>query len=70
MLPWEFERLTPAELDDLLEGYRERDLRQWQHEAWMVAHLMNISGKSLKKGSRIKPEDLLPKSSPARQRKD
>jgi hypothetical protein len=49
-----------------VEGYRERDLRQWQHEAWLVAHLMNISGKSLKKGSRIKPADLLPKPTPAR----
>jgi hypothetical protein len=50
--------LTPAELQDLVDGYRERDYREWERAAWVVSYLLKPH---LKKGRSLSPKDLLPK---------
>lgn len=47
-MPNEFWCLTPREFWILINGYRVREERVWERTAWMVAHLMNVSG-NLKK---------------------
>jgi len=41
-----------------VEGYRERDYREWERAAWLVSYLLKPH---LKKGKKITPADLLPK---------
>ena len=48
-MPSEFWRLTPAELSDMLGGAAWRDERQMSMAAWITSHLMNMSGKTLKR---------------------
>jgi hypothetical protein len=36
ILPWDFWRMTPAELDERREGARRQDEREWERAAWMV----------------------------------
>lgn len=50
--------MTPAELDDLAEGARRRDVQAWYRSAWLVAYLLKPH---LKRGRKLTPEQLLPK---------
>lgn len=61
--PWEFERLQPHEYYALCDGYEYRQSRRRTEieneifvRAYFVAHLLNISGKYLKKN--ISPKEL------------
>lgn len=61
--PWEFERLQPHEYYALYDGYEYRQRRrrvEIENEifvySYFVAHLLNISGKYLKKN--ISPKEL------------
>ncbi len=47
--PWEYWRLTPAELGEMLVGSAARDEKEWERAAFIVSSLMNVSGKLLKK---------------------
>lgn len=49
LMPEAYWRLTPVELGDMMSGAVEREERHRQRTAWAVAHLLNISGKSLKR---------------------
>ena len=55
--PREFWDLTVAELSDLAAGHNFRDERQWERMAWVVSHLLNVSGKTVK--TRVTPRKLL-----------
>ena len=55
--PWEFDRLTPLEFEQMVDGYRKRRDRDWYQVAWMVAHLL---APHRKRGQRaLTPEKLL-----------
>jgi len=58
LLPWDFWKLTPGELDDLAEGARQRSKEEWYRTAWLVSYLLKPH---LKKGKKVTPESLLPK---------
>lgn len=58
-MPWEFWPLTPYEVSVLMHGAAECEQREWERTAWLAALLMNISGKSLKDGVSVSPEELL-----------
>ena len=47
-MPWEFWPLTPYEISVLIAGAAHRDTREWERAAWMTAHFLNISGKSVR----------------------
>ena len=49
MLPKDFWALTPNELGVMLEGATWREEQEWERMAWAVAHMLNISGKSIKR---------------------
>jgi hypothetical protein len=36
-----FHRLTPAGFEKAVKAYREREDRQWELAAWMVAYIIN-----------------------------
>lgn len=55
--PWEFEQLQPHEFYALLKGYQWRQEQQEDIQAYWVSHLLNISGKSLKRN--LSPKDLI-----------
>lgn len=55
--PGEYWILTPSELGELLEGATEREERALRRTAWAVAHLLNVSGKTVQRP--VKVEDLL-----------
>ena len=40
--PWEFDRLTPGEFTDILEGFNTRQEMEYQRTAWLAANLMNL----------------------------
>lgn len=40
--PWEFWRMTPAELAAFLEGHKRREERALERAAWMMAHHYNM----------------------------
>jgi hypothetical protein len=61
LLPWQFWKMTPAELNAYVIGSRTRNEWAMERAAWMVSHLMNISGKSIKKGKHVTPDKLLGK---------
>lgn len=66
-LPWKPEdywRATPSELADALRGAAHRDERDWERAAWLAAHLINVSGKSVKKN--VTPQQLLGRAKRAR----
>jgi hypothetical protein len=42
-------------------GYEWREQRTWERFAWLAAHLINISGKRVRRC--IKPKELLGRSS-------
>jgi hypothetical protein len=44
LLPWEYERLTPAELVRYVTAYREREEEQWRRVAFMVSHILGAWG--------------------------
>lgn len=46
--PWDYWRLTPAELSEHLHGAIWRTDRDMERLAWAVAHVVNISGKSVR----------------------
>lgn len=53
----EFDELTPAELREQVEAYKEREKKEWQRIAWLGAVFASyISGK------RVKPSSLLPEA--------
>lgn len=54
--PWEFALATPAELNDLVDGYEWRINRQMEREAKWVCAIINATGR-LKNAMR--PERLL-----------
>jgi len=67
-----FWRMTPREFKRRVDAYTERQRERAQLEkmrqdtairnaAWIVATVMNFSGKQLKKGQRVKIEDLIRK---------
>lgn len=37
--PWEFQRMTPAEFTQAVEGYHRRQEREWERTAWLVQHM-------------------------------
>ena len=45
-------------------GFNWRQDQQWQRAAWVVAHLLNVSGKTLR--TRITPKRLLKRPTTAR----
>lgn len=49
------------ELNDLIEGYREREEREMYRFAWHAANVMNVH---LSKRHRVTPEKLLKKGRP------
>jgi hypothetical protein len=59
--PFDFWKLTPAELTKQVEAYTWRDEQAWRKTAWQTAHLLNIW---LKKEDRITVDDLLQKEKP------
>jgi hypothetical protein len=68
--PWEFGRLQPHEFYAMLEGYNWRKERQEEMTAYFVCGLMNMSGKSFKKGQSMSVKDLLkPLRQPAKRSK-
>jgi len=54
--PWEFDRLTPGEFADILEGFNTRQEMEYQRTAWLAANLMNLHLKR-----KITPAKLLGK---------
>ncbi len=62
--PTELWSLTLVELSQMAAGYEWRDERLWEHMAWMVSHLMNVSGKQMR--SRMTVRKLLKKPTKAR----
>lgn len=55
--PRQFERLQPHELYAMLDGYAWRQEQRQTETAYWISHLLNISGKSLKRP--VKLRDLL-----------
>ncbi len=55
--PWEFASLTPGEFHQMAQGADERHEQQRWRDAWVVSHLMNISGKHVKR--EISPAELM-----------
>ena len=55
--PEEYDRLTPEELADVLDGATYEIERQRRDMAWALAHVLNISGKVLKRP--VTADDLL-----------
>lgn len=47
--PEEYGRKTLAELVDMIDGWIWRDELEWERTAWATAHVINISGKSVKR---------------------
>lgn len=47
-MPWEFDRLTIAELNGMVEAKAKREREWWERTqelvAWAVVHLMNATG--------------------------
>lgn len=41
MKPWEFDRFTWGEFDDMLEGYEKRDEMAWQKTATLACWIIN-----------------------------
>jgi hypothetical protein len=39
-MPWQYERLTPAEFLTVVDGYHRRQEHEWYRAAWMVSHLL------------------------------
>lgn len=60
--PWEFGRLTPGELYELIDGWEEREEHERQNLAWLAATIIN--GVGWRKRA-VKMEDLLPKKGEA-----
>lgn len=54
--PWEFWRLTPAELEEQVEGYRVREEREWYRTAWLACYVLAPHTKK-----KLTPEKLLGK---------
>ena len=57
--PEQYWRLTLVELHEMIQGAIWREGRQWERNAWIVAHLVNISGKSIK--GKVTADSLLGK---------
>jgi hypothetical protein len=55
--PWEFERLQAQEFSALLEGYTCRQEMRRAEAAYWMSHILNISGKTLRKA--VSTNDLL-----------
>lgn len=55
--PCEFEQLQPHEFQQLFEGFKWRQENNENILAYFTCHLMNISGRSLKKS--ISPNEML-----------
>lgn len=53
----QFWELTPKELNQLADGYLQREENDMQKLAWQTAHIMNLFSKR-----KVKIEDLLKKS--------
>lgn len=70
--PWEFWRLTPAELDALVEAAHRREEREAYRAAWLACHVYRACFQAFggKKGARIAakitPEKLLGLKPPKR----
>lgn len=41
----QFWRLTPAEYEDLVEGYKMKEREKWDREAWVMAQHYNMHRK-------------------------
>ena len=54
--PWEFWRLTPAELEEQVEGYKAREERAWYRTAWLACYVLAPHTKK-----KLTPEKLLGK---------
>ena len=54
--PWEFDRLTPGEFSDMLQGYKEKVEAEIFRCAWMVANLVNVH---LDRNNKVSIGDLL-----------
>jgi len=65
--PFDFWKLTPAELTKQVEAYAWRDEQAWRKTAWQTAHLLNIW---LKKEDRVTVDDLLPKHKEKQEQKE
>jgi len=52
-----FARLTPGATLRLLDGYKAREEARYRRVAWQTAHLLNVSGKTLR--SRVTAAKLL-----------
>lgn len=50
---------TPAELGEMLAGASWREEQRWRRVAWETAHLVNVSGKTLRRT--ITADELLGK---------
>ena len=48
LMPWDFDRLTPAEWSTYSAGARERQEDVWEIAAWMVVCLVNGVARKLK----------------------
>ena len=57
-----------AELSEMLQGRHDSEQRLWRRTAWMTAHLLNASGKSLKRD--VTADDLLGLTHEKRKRLD
>jgi hypothetical protein len=59
--PWEFVRVTPAELAEMVDVCGDRERRagkdDWRRAAFIAAAVMNSAGKTYRRA--IKPDDLL-----------
>lgn len=64
--PGEFWRLTPAELNELIEGYRWRDKREQDRLAWLAWHVAALQ--RTKKMPSLKA--FLGQAKPAQSRED
>lgn len=66
MLPEQFWRLTPFEAKALVKGGAWRQESEWERAAFVAAHTINISGKTVKKD--VTPAMLLGRKEPFRPR--
>lgn len=57
LTPNVFWSLTPREIRLKAEAHWEAERTKWKQIAWQTAHLLNVSGKSLKQD--VTAEDLL-----------
>lgn len=55
--PDQYWKLTPSELGEMFAGYHWQRDRKWDMAGWITAHVLNVSGKTVKK--RVTADKLL-----------